>query len=86
MYQETRTWLHVQKLFYSPLGTETYISSTHLRSKSSPGKPGVAMELNLHIILLYKADFNMNNKHIGRYMMKITEKGEILAKEQHELS
>ena len=30
--------LHVQKLFYSPLATETYISSTHLYSKILAGK------------------------------------------------
>ena len=29
MYYGIRTWLRVQKLFDSPLATETYISSTH---------------------------------------------------------
>ena len=38
MYVATRTWLQDQKLIHSPLATETYISSTHLRSKSATGK------------------------------------------------
>ena len=38
MYDAAHTLLHVQTLFYSPLATETYISSTHLRSKSLAGK------------------------------------------------
>ena len=37
IYGATRTWLQDQKLFHSPLATETYISSTHLRSKSATG-------------------------------------------------
>ena len=38
MYYRIRTWLRVQKLFDFPLATETYISSTHFRSKSFPEK------------------------------------------------
>ena len=38
MYGSTCTCLQEQKLFHSPLATETYISSTHLRSKSLAGK------------------------------------------------
>ena len=44
MYQGIRTWLRVQKLFDSPLATETYISSTHLRSKSLAGKSQTATQ------------------------------------------
>ena len=37
----------------------------------------------LRKILLYEADFNMNNKYLGRDMMKCAEKGKMLAKEQY---
>ena len=37
----------------------------------------------LRTILLYEADFNLNNKYIGRDMMEKAEKGKVLAKEQY---
>ena len=37
----------------------------------------------LRTILLYEADFNLMNKHVGRHMMSIAEKALILAKEQY---
>ena len=35
----------------------------------------------LRIILLFEADFNLNNKYVGRDMTKIAEKAKLLAKE-----
>ena len=37
----------------------------------------------LHTILLYEADYNLMNKHVGRDMMNNAEKALILAKEQY---
>jgi len=37
----------------------------------------------LHIITLFKADFNNNNKWLGRVTMKLAEEYELLAPEQY---
>ena len=37
----------------------------------------------LRTILLYEADFNLNNKYIGQGMMHKAEKAKVLAKEQY---
>ena len=37
----------------------------------------------LRTILLYEADFNMNNKYLGKEMMKTAEQRKILAPEQY---
>ena len=38
---------------------------------------------NLRTILLYEADFNMNNKYLGQDMMQKVEAGKMLVKEQY---
>ena len=46
-------------------------------------KPGVAKVTRLRTILLYEADFNHNNKLMGRAMMQFSEWNGLLAPEQY---
>ena len=46
-------------------------------------KPGVAKVSKLRTILLYEADYNQNNKIMGRAMMAYAEKHNLLAPEQY---
>ena len=46
-------------------------------------KKGVFKVDKLRTILLYEADFNMNNKYVGRDMMYKAEAAQLLAKEQY---
>lgn len=46
-------------------------------------KPGVLNVDKLRTILLYEPDFNMNNKKLGRDMMRFAEQHQLLAPEQY---
>ena len=46
-------------------------------------KPGVTKVSKLRTILLYEADFNHNNKLMGRAMMRYAEQNQLLAPEQY---
>ena len=46
-------------------------------------KPGVAKVSKLRTILLYEADYNQNNKALGRTMMAYAERQQLLAPEQY---
>ena len=46
-------------------------------------KPGVFKVTKLRTILLYEADFNHNNKMMGRSMMRYAESNQLLAPEQY---
>ena len=46
-------------------------------------KPGVAKVSKLRTILLYEADYNQNNKALGRTMMAYAEQHQLLAPEQY---
>ena len=46
-------------------------------------KKGVFKVDKLRAILLYEADFNLNNKYLGRLMMRKAEKARVLAPEQY---